>query len=162
MPSARPPASASEALERAQGHARSAGIELLAALRALLDAAALGWSGRSSEAHTALRPLARSIDDAIERLENGWTGIPEPAMRAVLRALDLEVARWEQRSLDDAEARAVLRTFLGLRELLWEFGLRPGDTAAAPASPSTGEHGGSGDRRDAPRKRRVQRLEVQG
>ncbi len=39
--------------------------------------------------------------------------------------LDDEIGRWETRGRDDPEARAVLRAFLGVREILWEFGLRP-------------------------------------
>lgn len=160
-----PPATALEALERARRHARSAGIELLAALRALVDAAALGWSGKPSEAHGALRTVARSIDDAIARLEDDWTGIPAPATKAVLHALDLEIARWEGRSAEDAEARAVLRTFLGLREILWEFGLRPAE-ATEPRPSARAVQPTRSEPRDeaavAAPKQRVQRVEVQG
>jgi hypothetical protein len=46
-------------------------------------------------------------------------------MDEVAAALDAEIARWEASSRDDPEARAVLRAFLGVREILWEVGLRP-------------------------------------
>ena len=57
----------------------------------------------------------------------------------MLDALDAEIARWETKARQDADARAVLRAFLGVRELLWELGMRPsapaaedGQEAAAP------------------------------
>ena len=154
-----PPATPLEALERARSHARAAGIELLAALRALIDAAALGWSGRPSEAHSALGAIARSLDGVSARLEGEWTGLPAPAMQAVLRALDLEIARWEQRSAEDAEARAVRRTFLGLREILWEIGVRR-DGQPAPAARGKGP---SEPASAPPRpRRRVQRVDIRG
>jgi hypothetical protein len=43
---------------------------------------------------------------------------------SIADALDAEIVRWEQLAADDLEARSVLRAFLGLRELLWEFGVR--------------------------------------
>ncbi|MDZ7632890.1 MAG: hypothetical protein U5K74_16510 [Gemmatimonadaceae bacterium] len=54
--------------------------------------------------------------------------------RRVCRVLSVYSAggmRWtddqalEMRARHDPEARAVLRAFLGVREILWEFGLRP-------------------------------------
>ena len=164
-PTESPPTSVPEALERARKHAQAAGIELLTALRALLDAGALGWTGRPSDAHTALRTIAHNIDDAIARLDDDWIGIPVPAMNAVLQALDLEIARWEERSLEDTEARAVLRTFLGLREILWEFGLRPGEATAPRAPTRAASRTPAKDRKEttgAGAKRRVQRVEIQG
>ena len=67
-----------------------------------------------------------------------------------------EIERWEARSARDPDARAVLRAFLGLRELLWELGLRS-DAKAEPES---------GNRRDSPprparKARRVQRFDVE-
>ncbi len=166
MPPAQPPpTSVPEALERARTHARSAGIEMLTALRALLDAAALGWTGRPSDAHAALRAIAHNLDEGIALLDDDGIGISAPAMNAVLRALDVEIARWEERSTEDSEARAVLRTFLGLREILWEFGLRKGDVSAARAATGAASRSPAQDRKEAavaPTPRRVERVEVQG
>ncbi|MGH7286571.1 MAG: hypothetical protein ACREI8_00945, partial [Myxococcota bacterium] len=63
------------------------------------------------------------------------------------------IARWEERARQDGEARAVLRAFLGVRELLWEFGIRRPDEPAAPrAERRAAKRGGP----------RVQRVRVQG
>jgi hypothetical protein len=120
-----PPATALEALERASSHARQAGIELIAAAQALVDAVSLSWSGHPSEANAVLGPLSASLDELADRLGRGSTQLPEPIARAVLSALDDEIKRWEERSASDSDARAVLRAFLGIREILWELGIRP-------------------------------------
>ena len=160
-----PPRTALEALERAHTHARAAIVELLRAALALVDAASLGWSGKPGEAHAALRTIARNVDDVIKRLEDEEAGVPAPAMRAILRALDDEIARWEKRSAQDTEARAVLRTFLGLREILWEFTMRPEaekpSTASGPTAPEA-RATPSDEAATRPGSRRVQRVEVQG
>ena len=65
---------------------------------------------------------------------------------------------------NDAEARAVLRAFLGVREILWEFGVRnarpnnKGETETKAPKPD-----GSGKpRRSAKKRPRVQRVRVEG
>jgi hypothetical protein len=116
-----PPADAREALARAGEHARAALAEAAAASRCLLDAASLATTGVPADAHDALRRAAGWLDRAAAA---GAGGGP-PWLRAVSEALDAEIARWEARSHVDPEARAVLRAFLGVREVLWEFGLRP-------------------------------------
>ena len=82
------PTNALEALERASFHTRQAGVELVAAARALLDAAALAWSGRPSEAHAALKILSRGLDELGEQLASGSGALPAPIATAVLNALD--------------------------------------------------------------------------
>ena len=73
-------------------------------------------------------------------------------------ALDGEIARWEIRARDDAEARSVLRAFLGLRELLWEFGIRVGDPPTRePRSAATRKSA----RPAARSRKKVQRIRVQ-
>ena len=73
-------------------------------------------------------------------------------------ALDAEIARWETRSRRDPEARTVLRVFLGLREVLWELGVRESSRAES-RDPTAGEEP------DAPpsirRRRRVERVPVE-
>lgn len=170
------PETAAEALGRARVHARRALGEAIAAMRALLDAASLGWSGKPSEAHAALRGIASLLDEQSERFTTGKDVLPAPMASAILEALDQEIARWEQRGDADTEARAVLRTFLGLREILWELGLRREEPAAGrdasppERTPGEGARSGSGGaskpgaQRAAStgRRARVQRVDVRG
>jgi hypothetical protein len=142
------------ALARAGRHARRAAAEAILSARALLDAAALLQGGAPAEASPALGQIALWL----ERIAAGIA--PDGAAdadltRALAEALDAEIARWEERARDDADARAVLRAFLGLRELLWELGVRSapaGNGGASPAPP----------RPPRSRGRRVQRVTVQG
>ncbi len=141
-----PPATLEEALARAREHGRLALAETLTAIQALLDAAALARSGRPLRAHHQLAPLARVIERLASDLAQRGGDSPEPLLASIAEALDIEIARWEKRAGDDSDARAVLRAFLGLREILWEFGVRPGpqSTRQRPAGP------------------RIQRVPVQG
>lgn len=163
-----PPRDAAEALARARDHGRNALAEGLRAARALLDAAALAAGGVPADTQRGLAPLARALDEASELLATERGQLSGELIDAILEALDQEIARWEGRSRDDPDARAVLRAFLGLREILWEFGLRPRDTeeregdgeddASGPASSpvrmqKTGGRSG---------RARVQRVRVQG
>ena len=148
------PADAAEALDLARRHARRAVVEALEALRALLDAASLAATGRPSDASLRLAPVASLLEDLIAQLGRerraGGGGLPD----ALAEALDQEIERWEARAVDDPEARAVLRAFLGLRELLWEFGIR-GGARREPSAPA----------REPARRRpraRVQRVRVEG
>jgi hypothetical protein len=159
------PADAAEALARARQHARSAASEAVAAVHALLDAAALATSGLPSEANGVLAPLARLLESLSEGLAPAADVASAPLLTALAEALDAEIARWEARARDDAEARAVLRAFLGVRELLWELGLRRRD--ASPGEPGTEQRApasGAASRspRSVRRRARVQRVPVQG
>lgn len=117
------PESAAEALARARRHARAAAAEATAALRALLDAAALAAGGRDAEA-AGLAPLARQLDALRAWLEAGAEPEAARLLDAVLDALDEEIARWDARSREEPEARPVVRAFLAVRELLFELGVR--------------------------------------
>ncbi|MDH3210858.1 MAG: hypothetical protein OEM05_00055 [Myxococcales bacterium] len=155
---------AGEALERARGHARAAAAEALASLHALLDAAALAASGRPSEFHEVLSPIAKLLDGLAEQLGHEGAPVAASLLEAITDALDAEIGRWEERARDDPEARAVLRAFLGLREILWEFGVRRPDGASGPqddGGPSTPK---PGTPRSARRGRRpsVQRVPIEG
>lgn len=119
-----PPRSADEALERARRHALAALAEAIAAARCVLDAAALATTGAPGEAHEWLRDAAQWLDAAAEQARRGAGRPLAPWLEAVSDALDDEIERWEARSRHDPEARSVLRAFLGVREILWEFGLR--------------------------------------
>ena len=155
-----PPQTAQEALARARLHGRAAAAETLAALRSLLDAAALATGGEPSEASRVLGPAARLLDDLAGQL-GGEGVLPSSLLAAVAEALDVEIARWEQRARDDTDARAVLRAFLGLREVLWEFGVRAGGNTGGSRDPSPP---GRNSRPPGPRPRgsRVQRVRVEG
>jgi hypothetical protein len=123
-----PPRTADEAVARARRHAFAALSETTQAVRALVDAASLATTGATSEAHASLAGATAWLDQLAERLESGAGRSGAAWLDAIARVLDDEIARWEQRGRVDPEARAVLRAFLGVREILWEFGLR----ASAP------------------------------
>jgi hypothetical protein len=160
-----PPASAAEALARARQHARSAASEALACVHALLDAGSLASLGSSAEASRLLAPVAQLLESAALALSPDSDAVSAPLLSALAEALDAEIARWEARARDDAEARAVLRAFLGVRELLWELGLRRSDTARGPsAAEARAPRAGEAPRGPRPLRRRprVQRVPVQG
>jgi len=159
------PVDAAEALALARQHARCAASEAVAAVHALLDAAALATSGLPSEANGVLAPLARLLESLSEGLAPDAEAMSAPLLTALAEALDAEIARWEARARDDAEARAVLRAFLGVRELLWELGLRRRDSApAGPEAERRAPTSGAASRSPRPvrRRARVQRVPVQG
>jgi hypothetical protein len=143
------------ALARARRHAKSAVSEALEAVRALLDAASLATSGARADAN----PMFAAADRWFSRASRGWAAggaLTDELGASIAAALDDEIARWELRARGDDDARPVLRAFLGLRELLWELGVRAprGSAAAARADAPASEQ------RDAPR--RVERVAVQG
>lgn len=159
-PGARParqaPHRLEEALRQALGHARAAAGEAALAARALLDAASFGATGVPAEGHEALRGALRWLE-ALAASAGGSEG--RRWLDALGAALDGEIARWESRSQADPEARGVLRAFLGLRELLWELGLRvapskqPAEPAARRARPTPTRRAAS---------RRLERVPIDG
>jgi hypothetical protein len=153
------PRDAEQALREASDHARAAAAETVLAARCLLDAASLAATGVPVEAHAALRGAVGWLERAARAAADPR---PDAArwLTGVVDALDAEISRWEARAGRDPEARAVLRAFLGVREVLWEFGLRRG---AAPEAAHPPE---ARPRRAAPRPVRrsdgVQRVPVEG
>ncbi len=117
--------SADEAIARARQHGFAALAEGALAMRALVDAASLAATGAPSDAHAAIAGASTWLDQIAEQLQAGAGRSGAPWLDAVTRVLDDEIERWETRGREDPEARAVLRAFLGVREILWEFGLRP-------------------------------------
>ena len=159
------PETAQEALLRAGFHGRAAVAETLAALRALLDAAALASSGQASEAHRVLGPAAKLLEGLEADLRPESERSASSLLAAIAEALDVEIARWEERAQKDDDARAVLRAFLGLRELLWEFGVRrePESPEEEPSRPGVRPSRGRSGKRGGGRKgARVQRVPVEG
>lgn len=145
-----PEASAQEALARARRHARAAAGEGLEAVRALLEAAALATPVVPSGAQRFLTLLSDTLEELAATLGAEDRATQTSLGRALTEALDAEIARWEARARDDTEARAVLRAFLGLREVLWELGLRPQGGARARGA------------KRARARRKVERVPVQG
>ena len=180
------PVRVQEALETGLRHARNAVAEALLAARAILDAISIAATGApaqidpdsvgSPELRRGLATLADAVEDLSRRMASGQLESPMPLAGAILEALDVEIARWEQRSQVDPEARAVLRAFLGLREILWEFGLRPSSEGSAeraadgPETDRRSDPGRSSAEPDAPSmatstrepQGRVRRIEVEG
>ena len=159
------PADVAEALARARQHARSSASEAVSALRALLDAAALATSGLPSDANRLLAPLAQLLEGLARALAPDSDAVSAPLLTALADALDAEIARWEARARDDAEARAVLRAFLGVRELLWELGLRRRESPQPEPGDAPGSSGPAqrpNPARPVRRRPRVQRIPVQG
>ena len=120
----RPPATPAEALSEAARHARASAAEALLALRSLLHALALATDRDAEAEGGTLRELAALLEGAARSLgaEGGREG---ELLTALFEAIEVEIRRWEERALDDTDARAVLRAWIGLRELLFELGARP-------------------------------------
>jgi hypothetical protein len=170
-------ASVRRALEKAVNHAQLALSEGVASARALLDAASIGVSGGPASDHPRLAELARTLDRIAAGLSGEAPSLRAAALTALLAAIDGEVVRWEIRSRRDEDARAVLRAFLGLRELLWEMGVRQSEPeskskfASEPAKRAQpgGRKRASRDRAEPkrpspgrPGTARVQRIKIQG
>lgn len=140
------------ALARAGHHARNAAAETLEALRALLDAIAILVGGAPAESN----PVLSGAAEWLERLAGELASGPRDAAltRALSDALDAEISRWEDRARSDPDARAVLRAFLGVRELLWELGVRP--------TPKTPQAAYPAPEPKRARRKRVERVPIQG
>ncbi len=157
-----PPVSALEALERARDHGRAAVAEALCALHALMDAASFATTGAPAEAHRGLGPLSRALEDLASAFGGGDGA---SLLGAVADALDAEIARWEQRATEDPDARAVLRAYLGVRELLWELGVRrPASAEGESQEPNRARAGTRGAARPDTSRRRtaIQRVPLEG
>ncbi len=109
-----------------------------------------------------LGPLAVLLSGLEDRFARSAGPMSPPIVHAIIDALDAEISRWETRAQDDPEARAVLRAFLGLRELLWEFGLRRGRGGAHDEPGGDESEAGPGPRVKRSRRPRVQRVTVEG
>ncbi len=153
------PSDVRQALERARHHARLSAAEAARAARALLDAASLAATGAPSTTRRGMALAARALDDLADALGDDASG---PLVGAIADALDAEISRWEQRAAEDPDARAVLRAWLGLREMLWELGVR------RPPASKARPHGAPAARRAAgrpagPRRRgALQRVPLEG
>jgi hypothetical protein len=136
----------------------------VAALQALLDALALGLSGRPAERDAILGPLSRGLEQLRALAAPDDSRFGSSLIDALFDALDAEIARWESRSREDPNARSVLRTFLGVREILWEMSARRGEPAASPErkGPEAEEKKPPARPVRSRRRTRVQRVPVEG
>ena len=157
-----PPTSSAEALAEARRHAQHAAAESAAALRALLDAAALATAGEPAAAGR-LAPLAEALERIAAWLHPEGDESGEAVLRALADGLDAEIARWEAKSREDPEARSVLRAFLAVREVLFEMRTRfakpQPDEPVPPPAVDTDERARARTRRP---RRRVERVAVEG
>jgi hypothetical protein len=130
------PKSVEEALSNAAHHARNALAEGVAAARSLLDAGSLVATRDASAESPTLASVARLLDELEAHLASPSraSSAAAPILNALSEALEAEIARWEARAAHDADARAVLRAFIGLREVLWEVGVRSSGSAGASAA----------------------------
>jgi hypothetical protein len=151
------PESVAEALARAQRHARRALAESLAAAEALLDAASLAATGgAAADGPGALGSLVGPLAQLREWLDPDGGRDPAALLDGLFEVLDAEIARWEARSRNDPDARAVLRAFLAVREVLWEVGRRGAATGADGApDPAPRREPARSARRSGGRVRRV-------
>lgn len=157
-----------DAIDRARRHLRNAARESLEASRALVDAALHAGSmvgGAGDVGRGGLAGEAKSALDAwISALEgDGPFRMPEALAEPLRRAVQTEIDRWEKRSVEDESARPVLRAFLGLRELLWELGMRTEpDPEREPSAPHDDVGGSAHTDRSVKRSRqRVQRFDLE-
>lgn len=155
------PDSLAEALARARRHGKAAAVESVLALRALIEAVSLATRGRPSDASRLLGPLAKLLEHLGDELGVDGDETAPRMLEAVATAIDDEIRLWQERSRDDVEARTVLRAFLGLREVLWEMGVRPAaePDAHAPRKETQPKHRRRGA---SPAPPRIQRVPVEG
>lgn len=125
------------AIARARVHFGNATREALAAVIAVLEAGGRVSGLDPEQTERLAASFARRFEAQIERLKDGAL-LPEAILVPLEEALAREITRWEERSKHDPDARAVLRAFLGLRELLWELGLR-GETKEGSEREQTDE-----------------------
>jgi len=123
------PETVDEALARGLQHARNSASEALLAARALMDALSILLADQPVARHAEPSSPIAHVAEAIERWARtlrGPTEAPDsPGLPAILEAVEIEIARWQERARSDTDARTVLRAFLGVREILWEFGEQP-------------------------------------
>lgn len=128
------PESVAEALARARHHGRAAAAEGLAALQALVEAGGLSTGNALDEG--AIATLRETVQQVRRWLDPDGGRDAASVLEGVSQALDEEIQRWEEKSREDGEARTILRAFLAVREVVWEFASRS-DDGRANASPAT-------------------------
>lgn len=147
------------AIARARIHLEHSLVEGLEAANALFEAATVASGREPEEAQQLAGEIARAIRALMSAARSdGLLDRAASVITPIEQALAAEIKRWEERSKSDPGARPVLRAFLALREMLWEFGVRAAETdgqkanaAAEPTAPPTPE----------PARPRVQRFDIE-
>lgn len=108
--------------------------------------------------------LVGNLEEMISGLrENGTISLPKALADPLATAIDAEIGRWEKRSKTDPDARPVLRAFLGLREVLWELGMREdAKTDSTTDKAKNPQPDRQSDPTHRPQRNRVQRFDVEG
>ena len=110
------------ALERARAHLRKSMLEGLEGIRALLEAAVHASGGAMPTTDSLTGALQTQIEELISTLRHSASfAMPRVVVEPLSEAVEAEIRRWEERAKNDPDARLVLRAFLGMRELIWEF-----------------------------------------
>lgn len=125
-----------QAITRARVHVGNAARESVAAIAAILEAGGRASGLDPEQTERLAAQVARRFEEQVGLLRDGAL-FPASLSKPLEEALAREIERWEKRSQRDPDARAVLRAFLGLRELLWELGLArdPSAQDGAPDRP---------------------------
>jgi hypothetical protein len=142
-----------QAIARARVHVGNAARESVAAIAAILEAGGRASGLDPEQTERLAAEVARRFEAQVGRLREGAL-FPASLSKPLEEALAREIERWEKRSQRDPDARAVLRAFLGLRELLWELGL-----ARDPEPPEQAPDHSPSD--PGPKRPRVQRFSVE-
>lgn len=146
-----------EALQRARQHLRNSALEGAQAISTLIEATMHASDITSVAADSMIGQIQQQLADLIAVLKgNSNFSMPRALAEPLAAALDAEIRRWEHRSQSDPDARLVLRAFLGLRELLWEMGMRDSEQEAPASSPDKP----SPPRNPHPTRNRVQRFKL--
>jgi len=124
------------ALQRARQHLRNSALEGAQAISALIEATLHASDLTNVAADSMIGQIQQQLEELIAVLQGGSSfRMPRVLAEPLAAALDAEIRRWEHRSQSDPDARLVLRAFLGMRELLWEIGMRSPEQKAPASSP---------------------------
>jgi hypothetical protein len=147
-----------EALQRARQHLRASALEGAQAVSALIEATMHASDLTSVAADSIIGQIQQQLADLIAVLQgNSSFNMPRALAEPLVAALDAEIRRWEHRSQSDPDARLVLRAFLGMRELLWEIGMRSPD----PKTPRSSKDKPPASKHPHPTRDRVQRFKIE-
>ena len=147
-----------KALERARVHLERATLEGLEAASALLEAARHASSTLDRSGKSLAGEALRELERVMARIrEDSSIELPRALTDPLIVALESEIERWERRARNDPDARTVLRTFLGLREVLWSLGIRRESEPARPR-PTTES---ASRKRPRPERSRIQRFDIE-
>jgi hypothetical protein len=147
-----------QALQRARMHLRNSMLEGLEGLRALLEAVAHASGQTSASTDSLIGQIQTQIEDLISMVRDRASFVlPKIVLLPLNEAVETEIKRWQERAKHDPDARLVLRAFLGMRELIWEFS-HPRGGADGPAETRTKR---TPKKPAEPTRNRVQRFDIE-